>query len=71
MEQSDAKTAVKKLKQQNDKLKSELGTIKKSLKIIQCITIVEFLKRVDSKYRRPVRVNTRDNRQRDATCSYA
>lgn len=31
MEQSDAKTAVKKLKQQNDKLKSELGTIKKSL----------------------------------------
>ena len=31
MEQVDAKTAVKKLKQQNEKLKSELSTIKKSL----------------------------------------
>jgi chromosome segregation ATPase len=31
MDQVDAKTAVKKLKQQNDKLKTELSTIKKSL----------------------------------------
>ena len=31
MEQVDGKTAVKKLKQQNEKLKTELGTIKKSL----------------------------------------
>ena len=31
MEQVDAKTAVKKLKQQNEKLKVELSTIKKSL----------------------------------------
>ena len=31
MEQVDSKTAVKKLKQQNEKLKSELNTIKKSL----------------------------------------